>query len=479
MKRRDFLAASALFSLLAPTSALAANKKPPAAASKPSAKPADKNSAKSSAKSSAKGGAKTERGSHGERNSREEQRGSRHERGGHNERGSRNERTAKSERHGRDESKKTDRHSYRPVAERPAVERPAPAPAPATPPPPTPSEPVNVVSLPDEPAPHWRTYDLTSSIAINNARGRLRVWLPLAQYKDTLWQRSLGHNWQGNFDSAGIYRDPVADMEVFYADWKDADATRPQLQIVSQIAKQDRHFDITRRNSVAERSEVLRRCLQSTDRMPTDGLMRSTAERAIGRVRDPVARGKAIYDWVVDNTTYDPLAKGIGHGNVEAMLDSGQFGGKSADIALLFVGLCRSIGIPARPVFGLRIDSSRLFAGLGATGNLRAGQHCRAEFYTPGYGWIPVDPADVRKAIHDERLGNGDAKLTVLRKLLFGFWEMNWIAFNAALDVKLQGGGSRTLPFLVLPQAEAGGVRFDSADSGRFSYTVNASRSDG
>jgi len=481
LKRRDFLAASALFSLLAPTSALAANKKNAATtASKPSAKSTDK----SSTKSSEKRGAKTERGSHGERSSREE-RGNRNERGSRNERGNRNERTAKSERHSRDESKKTDRRSYRPVAERqtverPAVERPTPAPAPATPPPAlAPSEPINVVSMPDEPAPHWRTYDLTSSIAINNARGRLRVWLPLAQYKDTLWQRSLGHNWQGNFDSAGIYRDPVADMEVFYADWKDADAAKPQLQIVSQVAKQDRHFDITRRNSVAERSEVLRRCLQSTDRMPTDGLMRSTAERAIGRVKDPVARGKAIYDWVVDNTFYDPLAKGIGRGDVEAMLDSGQFGGKSADIALLFVGLCRSIGIPARPVFGLRIDSSRLFAGLGATGNLRAGQHCRAEFYTPGYGWIPVDPADVRKAIHDERLGSGDAKLTVLRKLLFGFWEMNWIAFNAALDVKLQGGGNRTLPFLVLPQAEAGGVRFDSADSGRFSYTVNASRSDG
>ena len=346
-------------------------------------------------------------------------------------------------------------------------------------PPPAAVEQYNAISLPDEAQPQWRSYDITSTITLQNIKGKLRLWLPLAQYKDTSWQRSLGHNWRGNFDSAGIYRDPVAEMEVFYADWKEVTGT-PQLQLVSQVAKQDRHFDITRRGSVAERGEVLRRCLQSSNLVPTDGLVHRTAERAIGRIKDPVAQGKAIFDWVVENTSYDPGRSGIGRGDVEAMLDSGQLSGKSADIALLFVGLCRSVGIPARPVFGLRIDSSRLFAGLGATGNLRTVQHCRAEFYTPGYGWIPVDPGDVRKAIHDERLGNGDPKLVVLRKLLFGFWEKNWIAFNSAQDVRLQGAtGAGALPFLVLPQAEAGGIRFDSSDTERLSYTVNASRVDG
>ncbi|MCC2866921.1 MULTISPECIES: transglutaminase-like domain-containing protein [Candidatus Accumulibacter] len=433
MKRRDFLAASALLSLLAPSSVLAVNKKK--AAAQDAAKPAAKSTAKPAGKTS----------------SRETTRSS----------GSRASTRA--------------RHSYRPVVEKPSA-TPAPAPSPS---PIAAVEQRNAISLPDEPQPNWRTYDITSQITINQVKGKLRLWLPLAQYKDTPWQRSLGHFWRGNFDSAGIYRDPVADMEVFYADWKEGSPT-PQLQINSQVAKLDRHFDITRRGSAAERSEVLRRCLQSSNLVPIDGLVRRTAERAIGRIKDPVAQGKAIYDWVVENTSFDPAQSGIGRGDVEAMLDSGQLSGKSADIALLFVGLCRSIGIPARPVFGLRVDSSRLFSGLGATGNLRAVQHCRAEFYTPGYGWIPVDPGDVRKAIHDEHLGNGDAKLVVLRKLLFGFWEMNWIAYNAAQDVSLRGAsGGGLLPFLVLPQAEAAGVRFDSTDIQRFGYTVNASRVEG
>ena len=160
------------------------------------------------------------------------------------------------------------------------------------------------------------------------------------------------------------------------------------------------------------------------------------------------------------------------------MLDSGDLSGRSGDIAQLFVALCRSIGIPARPVFGLRMDSSRLFGSLGTNGNLSTAQHCRAEFYSPGYGWVPVDPADVRKAIREEHLGNSDPKLTVLKKLLFGFWEMNWIAFNAAQDVNLRDSTGKTLPFLIYPVVETKDGRFDSLDTQRMSYNVTASRAD-
>ena len=337
------------------------------------------------------------------------------------------------------------------------------------------SEPRNAVSLPDEPAPNWRGYDVRSTLTLAPTRGPTRLWLPLVQYRDTPWARSLGHRWQGNFSQAGIYRDPVADMEVFYADWPEGVA-EPRLELVSQIATQDRHFDITRRGATAERTEILRSCLQATELVPNDGIVRRTAERAIGRVKDPLAQGKAIYDWVVENTTYDPSMKSVSHTNIGGLLESGQFAGRSTEISLLFVGLCRSVGIPARPAFGLRMDSSRLFSSLGATGNLNAAQHCRAEFYSPGYGWIPVNPSDVRKAIQSEGLSNFDPKLTVLKKLLFGFWEMNWASLNAAQDVMLRGSSGNALPFLIRPVLETGEGRFDDPASERFSYSVTAQR---
>ena len=335
--------------------------------------------------------------------------------------------------------------------------------------------PRNAISLPDEPAPQWRHYDIRSTVVLKNISGRARLWLPLVQYRDTPWERSLGHQWQGNFQTAGIYRDPVADMEVFYADWPEG-ASEQKLEIVSRIATQDRHFDITRRTGAVERTEILRRCLRTTELVPTDGIVRRTAERAIGRVKDPLAQGKAIYDWVVENTRYDPQTRLSSTGNIARFLEDGQLTGRSLEISLLFVGLCRSVGIPARPVFGLRIDRSRLFASLGAEGELNAAQHCRAELYSPGYGWVPVDPSDVRRAAQSENLSHADPKLNVLKKLLFGFWEMNWVGFNAAQDIILQGGDGKPLPFLTSPVVETPGGRYDSPASGHFSYSVGAQR---
>jgi transglutaminase-like putative cysteine protease len=335
--------------------------------------------------------------------------------------------------------------------------------------------PRNAISLPDEPLPQWRNYELRSAISLKETSGRTRLWLPLVQYRDTPWERSFGHRWQGNYETAGIYRDPVADMEVFYADWPEGVAA-PKLEITSHFATQDRHFDITRRGVIAERTEILRRCLQATERVPTDGIVLLTAKRAVGRIKDPLAQAKAIYDWVVDNTDYDPQARPAGLANLAGLLEGGRLAGDSVAISQLFVGLCRAIGIPARPVFGLRVDRSRLFDCLGASGELNASRHCRAEFYSPGYGWVPVNPSDVRQAVLGEDMSRYDPRLTVLKKLLFGFWEMNWVGFNAAQDVILQGSARGSLPFLIDPVVETQAGRSDDPESGCFRYSIRAER---
>jgi hypothetical protein len=159
LKRRDFLAASALLSLLVPSSALAANKKKAAAptAAKPVAKGASKVAAgKASPKATA----------------------------------------TKSS--GRASTRRGGRHTYRPV-----VETPATPPAAAASPPPAALEPRNAISLPDEPLPQWRTYDITTRPSRSTmSKARCGCGCRWRNTRDTLWQRSLGHSWRGNFDSA-------------------------------------------------------------------------------------------------------------------------------------------------------------------------------------------------------------------------------------------------------------------------------------
>lgn len=58
-------------------------------------------------------------------------------------------------------------------------------------------------------------------------------------------------------------------------------------------------------------------------------------------------------------------------------------------------------------------------------GDVSKAQHCRAEFFSPGHDWVAVDPADVRKAVLEEKLALNDPRIVALRKRLFGYWEMN------------------------------------------------------
>jgi transglutaminase-like putative cysteine protease len=327
------------------------------------------------------------------------------------------------------------------------------------------------VKAPEPPA-EWRTFEITTTVKPQGVTGASAVWLPLPLNQDTLFQRTLAHSWSGNPGQSSMRRLPDGNLEVFHIEWSDGRDAR--LEIRTLVTTADRHFDITRRTIPPDREDILRRNLQQTSLIPNDGLAHQLAERIIGRIKDPVAQAKAIYDWVVDNTVYDPALPGCGSGDVRKQLIRGEYGGRSADISGLFVSLCRSVGIPARCVYGLRVGPSRLFRSLGLTSNdATRGQHVRAEFYSPGFGWVPVDPSDVRRAVALEALSERDSRLQSLRKVLFGVWEMNWVAFNIGADVTLPGRQT-PLPFLLFPRLEASGALRDGTDPAAFSYTIAA-----
>ena len=325
-----------------------------------------------------------------------------------------------------------------------------------------------------EPPSEWRTYEITTTVNLQNHGGLKKLWLPLPLNQDTLFQRTLGHTWEGNPSNAGMRRLPDGDLEVFHCEW--LDGANAKLQIKTRVTTADRHFDVTKRTIAPDRDDILRRNLQASTQIPNDGLAFQLGERILGRIKDPVAQAKAIYDWVVDNTIYDPTLPGCGTGDVRQQLISGRYGGRSADINGLFVSICRAVGIPARCVYGLRVGPSRLFRSLGiASDDSTRGQHVRAEFYIPGYGWIPVDPSDVRRAIAIEGLSDRDSKFLALKKILFGVWEMNWVAFNVGSDIILPGQSS-TQPFLLLPQLESPSGRQDGTNPSAFQYTISAKR---
>ncbi|MBW6457878.1 MAG: transglutaminase domain-containing protein [FCB group bacterium] len=102
------------------------------------------------------------------------------------------------------------------------------------------------------------------------------------------------------------------------------------------------------------------------------------AEQIVGDERNPWYRAQKIYTWCVDSIDYVyPPDRGIQYCLPRRTGDCGSY-------SLIFVALCRSVGIPARVANGHWCCAAK------------KNYHVWNEFYIPGYGWIPADATDGR-----------------------------------------------------------------------------------
>jgi transglutaminase-like putative cysteine protease len=324
----------------------------------------------------------------------------------------------------------------------------------------------------------WQTYEVVTRVEIQWPQGTSRVWLPMPLIEDTAWQRNLGSQWTGNAARAQTLSDGKYGVTMLYAEW--SGGSTPVLELTSRFATRDHAVDLSRPRGDAALSAAERRFFTApTELIPTDGIVRDTARGIVKGMEGDLNKARAIYEWVVDNTFRDAKVRGCGWGDIKSMLESGNFGGKCGDLNAMFVGLARSVGIPARDVYGLRVARSQHgYASLGVgTSNVTRAQHCRAEFFAQGYGWVPVDPADVRKVVLEEppgKLEMRDPKVTAARRRLFGSWEMNWLAYNMGHDIRLPHSSGPMLSYLMYPNGEIGRERLDSLDPDAFKYTITA-----
>jgi transglutaminase-like putative cysteine protease len=324
----------------------------------------------------------------------------------------------------------------------------------------------------------WRVFEVTTAIEIQKQKGVTRAWLPLPSVNEWDWIRAMGQVWQGNASLVRVVTEPPYGASMLYAEW-DAAVAAPQLNVVCRVVTQDRVVDLAKRGQVVPlRPELAKLYTSPTRLLPTDGIVRKTALEITRHAGTDLEKARAIYDWIVDNTHRDPKTRGCGIGDIRSMLATGNLGGKCADLNALYVGLARAAGLPARDVYGVRVADSRFgYKSLGKSGDITKAQHCRAEVFLDSYGWVPVDPADVRKVMLEEppgKLSPTDPVFTEIRDRLFGAWEMNWLAYNFAHDVALPGHRGERLPFLMYPQGETASGLLDCLDPERFVYRLTS-----
>ena len=323
----------------------------------------------------------------------------------------------------------------------------------------------------------WRTFDVTTRIEIAAPQGTTRVWLPVPSVNSD-WQKSLHSIFTSN-GGAHLAADGKYGARLLYAEFA-ADNAKPFVELTSRVQTQNRLQDWSKKGGLGESPDTLAAWTQATTLIPVDGIVRDTAKKAVAGAKSDVEKAQKLFDWIVQNTYREPTVRGCGEGDIAAMLETGNLGGKCADLNALFVGLCRSVGLPARDVYGLRIAPSAFgYKELGGIpAKLQGAQHCRAEVYLAGFDWVAMDPADVAKVMRQETTQwIKDAKNPVVapvNKVLFGGWEGNWMAFNNAHDVALPHATGPKLGFLMYPHAETAAGRLDPYAPDAFKYQISA-----
>lgn len=128
-------------------------------------------------------------------------------------------------------------------------------------------------------------------------------------------------------------------------------------------------------------SELYKKYTASQSNIEITPEIATLAESIIGDEKNPYRKARLIYEYIITTYPYSNVPHAyLSAANIPEstyMLETGF--GDCGTQSMLFSALCRSVGIPARASGGYQ-----LVPGL-------AGTHFWAEFYLPGYGWIPVD----------------------------------------------------------------------------------------
>lgn len=267
----------------------------------------------------------------------------------------------------------------------------------------------------------------------------------------------------GDYDEAAVYTDRTFKTPMLYAIWKSGNKSR-KLNFSFNVKRQEinkRDFPTT---EAAWDPADYSLYLAPTRLGPIDGEVKKLAEKITAEQTTVLGKAKAIYDWTCENTYRNPKTRGCGLGDVYKLLK--EPGGKCADISSIFVALARAAGVPAREIFGLR-------QGKKPVQDISTWQHCWAEFYLPGYGWVSVDPADVRKMMLKQNLKLSDLRTKEYHTYFWGNIDPYRIKLGEGRDLILNPPQTGPpINYLMYPFAQVGDKTLDWLDPATFKYTI-------
>ena len=290
---------------------------------------------------------------------------------------------------------------------------------------------------------------------------KVRVWLPVPHNSDYQTVENVAYDTgkakaEMNTDSNG--------NQILYVEWgKDVEPADRVIKLSFDVKRDEVLRPELKEDDKEELTAEIKKYLEPSKNLPLNDQVKNKANEVIKGKTTDLEKARAIYDWVIANMNRNEDVKGCGEGDVCALLDT-TMSGKCTDINSMFVALCRASGIPAREHFGIRINAD----------DITKNQHCWAEFYLKGTGWVSADPADVLKAVLKNNWTKDQKETKEKQEYYWGNCDAERIILADGRDLTLTPAqDGEPLNDFGYPYAEVDGKKVDNYTPDQFIYTYS------
>lgn len=168
-----------------------------------------------------------------------------------------------------------------------------------------------------------------------------------------------------------------------------------------------------------EESEIYQKYTrEQLPHIPFTRFLKNLAREIVGDEENPYLKAKKIYDWLTKNLTYTYVAEYSTYECIPEFV-ARNLRGDCGFQALLFITLCRIVGVPSRWQSGWYANPA----------SKAPGPHDWAQFYIEPYGWLYADLSFGRRwreldpRIHEFYFGNIDSFRTVFNSDIMSEFE--------------------------------------------------------
>ncbi len=173
------------------------------------------------------------------------------------------------------------------------------------------------------------------------------IFIPIPQTNDCQVVHDISITTNGSYQ---VLQEPEYKNRYAKIVFDDSLQSDLNISVVLDITRKLHDNYTTKKMVTVEQPAILKRFLQSDSLVPIDGVVASEAGMLITDSMTTIEKAQAIYNHLYETMQYDKSGEGWGRGDALYACDIRK--GNCTDFHSLFIGMARSVGIPARFLIG-------------------------------------------------------------------------------------------------------------------------------